>query len=244
MSKLIIIILFVVSLNLYAEKNRTWPNPIRLVDLPTAGGYGKGSYEALLLAYPGGGTFVGVGIGLNEIFSMGVSYRAGGVIGSGDPDWGEWPEVFVKAQLLPEKGMTPAVSLGYDSNGFDLLGQGGYTGNRHYPNNFYGIVSKSFKLIGNNAIHGGLIYVLQEGKKGISPSFGLEKEIGAFLFTTEYHFAVNEDKPENNKDGYWNMEFGILLSPSASLSIEFRNLLEANNKPWNRSLQLSYRGKF
>ena len=70
-----------------------------------------------LRMYDGGGLLAAIGVGITDQFSIGVSYGGSNIIGSGNVDMNPQPCVQLRALIKEEQFLSPAIVLGFDSQG-------------------------------------------------------------------------------------------------------------------------------
>ena len=91
--------------------------PRFMVDFPTAGLSPKGGFYVDADIYGEGGVLLYLGVGFARYFSFGISYGGLRIIGSGDPEMNPQPGVQLKARIVEESYVVPAIVLGFDSQG-------------------------------------------------------------------------------------------------------------------------------
>jgi hypothetical protein len=227
-----------------------------IVDTPTAGLIPPGSFETRTRVFPGGGLQVGVDIGLTNWLGVGGSYGAMQIIGDGDPDWYPAPGFFVKARVIPETFVAPAIVLGLDTQG------GGFYDDVRDRYQFksrgvYAVASKNYAWLGDLSLHGGVSRSLEDRDDGdLTPFLGLEKSFGALWgLGVEYDLATND----NEKDGAYGRGRGYLnaalhwnFAPRMQLQVIVRDMLENSesidptlsdvvvDEGWGREFAFSY----
>ncbi len=215
-----------------------------LVDNPTCGNYHRGEYELRARMEPEGGVLGGVYIGIMDNFSIGISYGGDHVIGYGDIEGYNNPEVEVRLRILDETLVFPAFALGFSSQGHGPQIDDRY---RIKSKGFYGVVSKNFELLGDLSVHGGINYSLEQsdGNRNLNIFCGLEKSIAdKYSFVADYDFAFNEGRDEYRENGYLNAGLKGYFLPHIAIEFAVRNLLrtgdESQGDGINRILKLSY----
>jgi len=220
-----------------AASRQGW-QPSILVDCPTAGTLKRGSFDAIMRAYPNGGILVATDIGLSNRLMLGISYGAEGIIAEERPIWNPRIEFNVKLSLVDETLVTPAISLGFCSQGF-----GSY--HENHPTltttriERYTFKSKGFYVVGSKnypvsrwqlGLHGGGNYSMEQedGDKNLDFFVGfdtrLNKDVG---WVMEYDFATNDDKSGisfGRGKGYLNMAIQWLYADNLVLEILLKNL--------------------
>jgi hypothetical protein len=235
--------------------------PLKIVDLPTAGLYARGEYGMDIDVYSEGGLLVGLGVGFAEFMSFGISYGGINVIGSGDPDWNPRPEVNIRVRVLEENMVMPAIGIGFDSQGHGKYDKYYDRDSTHYEERyleksrgFYAVASKNWEILGPFSLHGGISYSL-ENKTDHDPTIfvGVIKSLGGFAdLAAEYDFASNDNEGPITiveKRGYLNASVAWYLNENLSLTLDVRDIAATGKvnakdvRKWNRGLSISYRGK-
>jgi len=233
-----------------------------LVDNPTAEVLERGSYAFNTVVYPEGGALVGITVGLLHNFSFGFSFGGLGVIGSGQPDWNPHVEFRARLRLIEESFGMPALSLGFDSQGF-----GRYYDD--YPTDdpterfeveryqvkskgFYAVASKHYAFLGTLAFHGGANYSLENGDEDDSANFflGVEKSLSPQItLIGEYDLALNDNREDNvfgEGIGYLNVGLSWVFAERLRIQFDLRNLFENSEGDfkeigqWSRGIQIDY----
>jgi hypothetical protein len=226
--------------------------PRWMVDFPTAGLPPKAGFYIEADIYSEGGMLLYMGVGFARYFSFGVSYGGLRVIGTGEPEMNPRPGVQLRARLIEESLMIPAIAIGYDSQG-----RGAYLDSldRYLlkSRGIYAVASKNWDLLGPFSLHGGLSYSLEDDSNN-KPTifFGLIKNFSGFLdIRAEYDFALNDDwseHPEVADDGILNASLVWHINDSFSIGVEVRDILTGNRvdvddlREWNRGINIVYRG--
>jgi hypothetical protein len=222
--------------------------PRYLVDSPTAGIMPRGTYAVDLRMEPEGGLLAGVSVGLMSRLFLGVSYGGQGIVGHGTPDWNPRVEFHIRYRLLDETGITPALALGFDSQGYGPYREDRY---RIKSKGFYGVLSKAFQTFAGitTSLHAGGNYSLEIAGDDKIPSLfcGLQQSINPEIeVVAEYETAWNDDtqRPEFGQGhGYANAGVRWFFADRLSFQVDFRNLsgngtgMEAKV---NRTLQITF----
>ncbi|MDX9790310.1 MAG: hypothetical protein WCZ17_01775 [Candidatus Kapaibacterium sp.] len=231
----IILVLFVVTLNIRstfaqgtAGDNAFYETRF-IVDMPTAGMLKNESYAIISAVYPSGGLMAAFDAGFLKHFNAGIRVSGNNIVGDGDITWQWIPGISAKARLFDERKSTPAIVLGFESQGGS-----NYIGDQRFKTHspgFYIALSKNYKWdIGNLAIHGGVNYSLEPEEKDRSPNvyFGLEQSIGNYLaFNFEYNFQLDEmEDVYYSKRGLLNASFRGSVASGITAEIRFRDLLD------------------
>lgn len=217
-----------------------------LIDMPTAGILNKGFVSVDTDILPDGVMILTIEAGIFENVSFGISYGGSNLIGSGDVDWYNWPGINIRARLLNESILIPAIVLGFDSQGKGLYDD---DLNRYQIKSpgFFGAVSKNFEFLGYLSLHGTVNYSLEsdDGDNFVNLRVGAEKTLGSsFSLIAEYDFALNDNSGiYGSEKGYLNMGIRWSIGTGFTLGFDLRDLL--SNKSWStnsadRSLRIEY----
>jgi hypothetical protein len=226
--------------------------PRNMVDLPTAGLPPRAGFYVDSDIYSDGGVLVSLGVGFARYFSFGISYGGLGVIGSGDPNMNPEPGVHLKARILDESFVMPAVAIGFDSQG-----RGPFIDaeDRYLVKSrgIYAVASKNWEFLGPISLHGGISYSLEKEDDSDPTLFvGLIKSFSGFLdFTAEYDFGLNDNEGDEfyiEKRGFLNASVVWHINENFSIAMEVRDIVTEDKvdvedlREWNRGLSLEYRG--
>jgi hypothetical protein len=209
----------------------------RLIDMPTAGILDRGQVALSSDLLPNGNLIAKVEAGIFKNINIGLSYGGNNIIGSGAPDWYPFPPgVNLRIRLMDETILTPAVVIG-----FDTQGKGQYfKDQKRYAVKAPGIfaaASKNFGLLGYLSLHGEVNYSVLEDKDGdnfVNLMVGAEKTLGAsFSILLEYNFAFNDNSTPDFGDGKGYMNMGVRWSIGEGVTVGFdlRDLLQ--NRKWS-----------
>ena len=128
-----------------AEQKRKGPTaillPRKLIDIPTANMLPRGSFDFDFRAYPNGGIFAAVHIGLMNWFNLGVAYGGENILGEGGVNWNPRVEFVSRIRIIEETYALPSVALGFDSQG-----SGAYNVYSSHNRCFFGIYIRNYKL--------------------------------------------------------------------------------------------------
>jgi len=217
-----------------------------LIDMPTAGILEKGVVGVTTEILPYGVLIAVIEAGVFENVSIGISYGGSNLIGSGNVDWNKLPGVTIRARLINEEILIPAIAIGFDSQGKGLYDNNDKRYAIKSPG-FFGAVSKNFNFLGYMSFHGTINYSLEgnDGDNFVDIRVGVEKTLGSsFSLLVEYDFAFNDNNSDfGSGKGYLNA--GIRWSPGTGFTIGFdlRDLLSNNAESKNaadRSLKIEY----
>ena len=215
MKKIILLILMALSIS---QVNHPYP-PLDLVSIPTSGTLPKGSFTIETLLTKNGGMVPKLLVGLNDNFSIGMSFGIQKFIGENRPERNkETPEVQVKYRIFEETQSTPAFLVGLDTQGY-----GPYISNATYKTGLiddpetdeneaegikeinryeqkawgiYVVLSKNWNLLGNLGFHIGLnknTFEINDNDSDLNLFFGIDKELNrSFSLLLEYNAAIND----------------------------------------------------
>lgn len=206
-----------------------------LIDMPTAGILERGYVGVTSDILPDGVLIVAIEAGVFENVSFGISYGGANLIGSGKVDWYKWPGVNIKARLLNESVLVPAVAIGFDSQGKGKYIKDDSRYQIKSPG-FFAAVSKNFNFLGYLSLHGTVNYSLEgsDGDNFVDLRVGIEKTLGsAFSAILEYDFAFNDNKNSVYGEGKGYLNAGIRWSvgDGFSLGFDLRDIL--SNRSWS-----------
>lgn len=227
-----------------------------IVDTPTAGLIPPGSFETRTRVFPGGGLQVGVDIGLTNWLGLGGSYGAMQIIGDGDPDWYPSPGFFVKARVVSETFVAPAIVIGVDTQGAGFYDR---VRDRYQfkSRGVYAVASKNYAWLGDLSLHGGVSRSLEARDDGdLTPFVGLEKSLARLWgLGVEYDLATNDNRKDGaygRGRGYLNAALHWSFAPQMQLQIIVRDMLENSesidpalsdvvvDEGWGREFAFSY----
>ncbi len=217
------------------------PELVRLVDSPTAGLVDKGQFAIDLRLFSGGGLMGQVDAGLLRRLAIGLAFGGEGVIGGESVDWHPRVEAAARCRLVEESTGMPALTAGYDTQGYGAYSHGRY---QVRGKGIYLASSKNYGTpLGQLGFHGGLNWSLEEEGGGLSGWLGADKRFSdRLIFIAEYDLARagGDDSWALNR-GYANG--GAHWSPTPSLRLGFllKNFLQNGDRtaPGGPSADLS-----
>jgi hypothetical protein len=202
-----------------------------LIDQPTAGSLHKSDYALDVSLYPGGGALADMQVGLFDRFMLGVSYGGRNVIGRGKVEWNKLPGVLIKYRLF-EESLFPALSLGFDSQGYGLWSD---SLDRYEikAKGLFAVASKNFTLgwFGSIGFHGGVNYNSFEttDQRSVNGFLGVDKSInGQISLIGEYNLGLDDNnlKALGKNRGYLNAGIRWVFARQLSLAINFKDILQ------------------
>ena len=216
-----------------------------LMDLPTAATLERGSFAIDLRMFGNGGLLTGLTIGITPRFTIGLSYGGENFIGSGSVDWNSQPGIQARARLIDESLVMPAITLGFDSQGF-----GPYNDEfKRYQiksRGIFAVASKNYRVFHNLGLHGGLNYSLEtdDDDKDLNLFFGASLSFNReFHFLFEYDLARNDNNNPNqfgSGDGYMNLGLLWTLSERFYLQFYFKDILKNGLPDSSREFKIGY----
>lgn len=222
-----------------------------LIDMPSAGILEKGAAAVALDLLPGGVVIGKLEVGAFSNFSFGISYGAGNLIGTGNPRWYKLPGINARIRLINESESTPAITLGFDSQGKGEYDESTERFEIKSPG-FFCAVSKNFEMFGFLGLHAGINYSLEreDGDKDANLWVGVEKTIGASISAfAEYNFAINDNGIRSWGDGKGYLNLGVkwAVANGFTIGMDLRNMLhnrKLNSFYADRAFFIEYINKF
>ncbi len=226
--------------------------PLRVIDMPTAGLNHRSEFNTDLRVYPEGGIQLHMGIGLFRRTMFGLSYGGTNVVGRGKITGNKQPGVLVKYRIWEETEPLPAFALGYDNQGSgrwsDSLSRYEYKA----PGLFIA-ASKNFKFgtDRNFGIHATVNWnsVETNDDRGLTGSLGADISLNEELIAlVEYNAALDDNKKNNGQfvslgrgKGYLNLGLRWAIN-KIYIQFECKDVLGNRNgiSSPDRSVALSY----
>jgi hypothetical protein len=232
--------LLVTVFSLPASASAAVDQPSELVDTPSAHTLPRGGYSLGLRVVPSGGLLAGLRVGVTPYLQVGVSYGAGNVVGSGEPEWDDGVEFDLKLRLAEEQGPIPGLAFGYDSRGYGgQVEDGGY---EKASIGFYLAASKTLPFSEYWELHAGISRTLEEERvrpdlfAAVSARFSQE-----FSVVAEYQLAVDRDGDSSgSKTGFLNAGLRWIFSGQLELDLYFRNLAGPSGSPELSSRSIAF----
>lgn len=236
--------------------------PIEVVDFPTAGLIPRGGFRIKTDVYAQGGVLVFLDVGFTRYFNFGISYGGSNIIGSGDPEMNPQPAVSVRARILEEEILIPAVAIGFSSQGIGMyIDDRSRCQEERYlvkSRGIYAVASKNWDILGPLSIHAGLNVSLEKDLDDDPTVFlGLIKSVGEiFDLGIEYDFGFNDNEGQCQvveKRGYLNLNVVWHMAERISLAITARDIASKKKstsgdlgiedmRKWNRGIAITYYG--
>ncbi|TFB11730.1 hypothetical protein E3V36_00330 [Candidatus Marinimicrobia bacterium MT.SAG.2] len=217
-----------------------------LINRPTAGSLERGSYDIELRMYPGGGLLGGIAVGLTERITFGTSFGGLNIIGEGPVIWNPRPEANIKYRLMEESYSAPALSIGFNGQGFGSWSDSLSRYQIKSPG-VYAALSKNYSMIGNLGFHAGVNLSLEnaDGDEDINLWIGFDKSINEEIsFLGEYDFALNDNSSKSlgSGDGYLNAALRWAFVEELIIELNVNNLLgnREDSDASSRELKIIY----
>lgn len=119
-----IFFILVFSAGLIAAQARN----IELIDLPTANTLIKAEWRCDIKLYPGGGILTRLYIGIFDKLMIGGAFNIVNLIGTGEVEYVLPPKFLGKIRLTDDEGVMPAISIGYEGQGYlDIPAKGAFS---------------------------------------------------------------------------------------------------------------------
>lgn len=222
--------------------------PRFVIDKPTAGVLPRAGVDFSLRAFGEGGLIGNIDVGITDRFMFGISYGGTNVLGNDKIEWNQTPGVTARYQFYEEGQDSPALTAGFDSQGY-----GAYVDSvKRYVNKspgFFVALSKSYEIFHRADGHIGVNYSLESGDGDRSPNVFVAVSTAlsnSFELLAEYDFALNDDKGGENSinSGKGFLNVGARLNIRDVVYIEFfvKDMLEnrRNIQNANRELKITY----
>jgi hypothetical protein len=228
------------------------PPPRYLIMAPTASTLPKGSFDFTMWIFGNGGVLGGTSIGLTNQFQLGVSYGAESLLGESKPIWNPRVGFQLKLQLLQEQYNLPAVTVGYDDQGYGswISDYDRYT---IKSKGLFGVISKNFYTLRvATGFHGGINLSREDDDGDSSPDlfFGWDIHYNQNVsLLVEYTVGLNDNRPDSpvgKGRGYLNVGVRWEYSDQLVLEADITNLFQ-NKKAVDRvgrELRIVYMEEF
>ncbi len=172
---------------------------VELVDLPTANTMIKGEVRVDIKLYPAGGILSRVYVGLFDRLMIGGAFNVRNLIGTGDVTCDLPPQFIGKIRITDDDGAVPALSVGYEGQGYmDVPAKGAFISLTKEIN--IGIIMQlTGTVYTNEFVH-----------------FGQNIDLGAgmaFAITREFILSAEYDSIIGDKRGHINFGVGYFFDP-------------------------------
>ncbi len=228
--------------------------PLKVIEIPTAGVPPHGGYVFDLRQDPGGRLTGYTGVAFINRFYVMLGYGGGNIIGNGEPDWNPYPFIEARFRVFEENIFFPAIAIGYSSYGYGSFDR---SYNRFYrkPMEFYLVGSKAFDLFNYAGVHGGMSFE--------PDADSTENPVDIFIggqvcfeniveLLADYRFGLNDMEKDGifgEGRGYLNAGLKVWASMDLSVAFYFINITEngETGTPWSeisRCMEITYEGLF
>jgi hypothetical protein len=233
------------------KEDSYFSKPIQLIDLPTANILKGGALRTSLRLYEAGGALTYLSVGVSSKMMFGISFGGLHVIGDEQVNWNDYPGVNIGFRLVEEDLVLPAISIGYDWQGYgrywkatdydstiqNQISNGALKAtdimlDRYSVKSrgFYAVVSKGYQSLVRIGLHAGINISLEDSDGDTDPTIFMATDIllsRDLAFITEYDFATNDDavRGSNNGKGYLNVGLKWAFTNFMSLEFDIKNLL-------------------
>ena len=208
------------------------PEPVRLVDSPTAGLTSKGRFGIDVRLFSNGGVTGQVNAGILKRIAIGLSFGGTEIIGDDDVSWYPRVEAAVRYRMIEESQAMPGVAIGYETQGY-----GAYEESRYQikSKGLFAAFSKNYaSALGQFGIHAGINLTREDRDDGdLSGWLGMDKSIGDLSLVGEYDLALNDNEDDSLGSGKGYLNVGAYWSavPNIRLGVLLKNVLRNREDP-------------
>lgn len=242
-------VFFLVSLVSLVLVSTAYPqdevHPLLLTDLPTAATIDRGSYTVNLRLFGNGGLLGDVAVGITPRFMFGLSYGGENIVGEGDINWNPEPGIQARFRVIDESYVTPAITLGFDSQGY---GAHVDTLDRHVNKSrgLFAVASKNYAFLHNLGFHGGINYSFEREDDDedlnifVGADLSFNRELRVML---EYDFARNDNETDQifgSGEGYLNAGARWSVSDRFYIQANLKNLFKNGPIGVTREIHIGY----
>jgi hypothetical protein len=221
-----------------------------VVDLPTSGVVPKNDFALYSNFFAEGGMMVELTAAPFNGFNMGLSFGGTNIIGSGDPNWQNYPGIQIRWRLIDETKLFPAFSIGVNTQGRGKYNPHGKNFQAFSPG-LYIAASKNYSwFLGTIAFHGGITFSFEPSSKYRVPNpyLGIEQSLGKNAsINIEYNFLTNQNNNKSFSDrGLLNAAIRCSLTDGLTIELQARDLLvhQTSATGFMRTFGVEYIGKF
>ncbi|MDO8735399.1 MAG: hypothetical protein Q7K21_09630 [Elusimicrobiota bacterium] len=216
---------------LYSET----PKPSSIIDIPTAEVVEYSNYDLSFRLHGAGGVLSKMTFGVFKPINIGISWDVDKLIGSGSQKIDTRPPaILFKAQVFGGGLKLPAISLGYDGQGYGTYDSD--TDKYQYrEKGVYLVLTREYLVPGLEMSCGGNIFDFDsDGVYGfLGAAFGIENKV---LILSEYDNI--KTMPQNRA----NLGMKLFITDNVDVSVAGRNLFKGTQS--ERIAIINYRGKF
>ena len=203
------------------------PEPMRLIDSPTAGLIDKGRYGIGLRLFPEGGMMGRINAGVLKRLGIGISFGGERIIGDRSIEWYPQVEVAIRYRLIEENKALPGIVVGYETQGLGRRLKDRY---QIKSKGAFAAASKNYiSAFGQFGLHGGVNLSREErqGDGDLSAWFGVDKSVNEDLsMVAEWDLGLNDDDESSlgTGEGYLNAGVRLALAPELVIAFYLKNL--------------------
>ncbi len=215
-----------------------------IIDYPHANVPPHGSYSVSLRLQPNGGILMGFHFGFFEYFLLGVQYGGTGIVGYGTINPNPMPGIDLRVRLKDDDYYTPAIALGFNSQGYDDYLSGRYE--IKSPGLYLVITKTAYFVFGNMYFTVGVNYSTETSDGDSDPNGW----VGVSLYfpqglslITEYNLGIN-DNITTRGVGYLSFGLKWVYMNNLQMLFAFRDLLNNKGMGINRVISIMYTGYF
>jgi len=241
-----ILLVSLIAANIAAEQSGAMFQPVKLIDMPTAGSLPKGTYSLDFKFFSEGGLSSAVSVGITNRFSFGIAYELMRVIGQMPIKGQPYPGGMIKYRIMEESYYLPGIALGFDSQGAGISYR--RADSTLYPRfyfkskGFFAAASKSYLFLGqplglhyeinysavdNQASSEGRTASGDPSNRSVNMGFGLDKSINDELSVmAEYDFALDDNHRNDPLKGYLNACVRWSIVKTFSIELDFKDIFE------------------
>ncbi|MFA5779979.1 MAG: hypothetical protein WC947_07560 [Elusimicrobiota bacterium] len=216
---------------LYSET----PKPSSIIDIPTAEVVEYSNYDLSFRLHGAGGVLSKMTFGVFKPINIGISWDVDKLIGTGSQKIDTRPPaILFKAQVFGGGLKLPAISLGYDGQGYGTYNSD--TDKYQYrEKGVYLVFTREYLVPGLEMSCGGNIFDFDsDGVYGfLGAAFGIENKV---LILSEYD---NIKKMPQNRA---NLGMKLFITDNVDVEVAGRNLFKGTQS--ERTVIINYRGKF
>jgi hypothetical protein len=237
---------FCVALMLFATANAQDEfQPQLLIDMPTAATLDRGTYAMNLRLFGNGGLLGDLSVGISPRFFFGLSFGGENIVGAGDINWNPEPGIQARIRVIDETFVMPAITLGFDSQGFgahvDTLDRYVYK-----SRGLFAVASKNYAFLHNLGFHGGINYSFEKNDDDTDLNFFIGADLSfnrEVRVMVEYDFARNDNENDQifgSGEGYMNGGARWSVSERFYLQFLLKNVFKNGPQGVTREIKIGY----